>query len=130
MTKEKLKQNYEKAANDYLKAFCRKHDYDYDPYAWVAGDAGGICEIADYYVDFQTIQTDIDLEADKPEFEAWYDYTVRVRQLGDDKTPNFRSWIKGCPRMSEDQLIRMETMQRKFIDAIQEWSDSEHKNNE
>jgi len=33
----------------------------------------------------------------------WYDYCLDAHDLGLD-TPNFTSWHKGCPRLTEEQI--------------------------
>ena len=50
-----LKENYEKACNEYLKAFCSTYELQYEEDAWVAGDVGTIALIGDYYIDFQNM---------------------------------------------------------------------------
>ena len=125
MTKEKLKQNFEKAANDYLKAFCKKHEYDYDPLDWVGGEAGTIVCVADYYVDMQTIRDDIDMDAQEKEFLAWYDYCIEVHQF--DAYPlNFRSWLRGCPRRSQEEIEHLKGLQAR-IDELREQLEREVK---
>lgn len=58
----RLKRAFETACNAYLQAFCEKHDYDYEDAAnsWVGGEVGGITKVSDYFIDLQTIRTDID----------------------------------------------------------------------
>jgi hypothetical protein len=116
MNKEKLKQNYKAACNAYLKAFCDKHDYEYDIEAWAGGDPGGIALIADYYVVMASITVDFDTVAPEEEFIRWYDYCLRAGTLN-LTTPNFRSWLKGCPVRSDEELAEIENGHRK-IDAL------------
>lgn len=122
---ENLKQAYEKAVNNYLKAFCEKHEYDYEEAAasWVGNNVGECVFIADYYVDFATIKTDIDNNAPIGEFVAWYDYTLRIGMIdccvpkSDITIPNFEHWLMGCPRWTEEQFIKAENAQRKVDEA-------------
>jgi hypothetical protein len=125
----KLKQNYENACNAYLRAFCKKHGFDYEPDAWVAGEAGTVACVADYYVDMQTIIVDIDGNAPESEFAEWYDYCVRAGSLG-CATPNFKSWLKVCPIRSESELkqledmkIKIEKIKEEFEDLIKEYNE-------
>lgn len=112
----KLKSDYEKACNAYLQAFCEKHGYDYKDAArsWVGGDVGGIAECADYIVRMEDIITDIDRDVPEDEFVKYYDYCLRVGSIacGKISTPNYSSWLSGCPRMSEEQITRLEELQR------------------
>lgn len=102
-----IKQAFETACNAYLKAFCEKHGYDYESCVWI--DMGNIVDIADYCVDLNTIRIDIDKEAPEKEFVKWYDYTLRLGMVDHEiSTPNFESWLKGCPRRSEEEILELE----------------------
>jgi len=115
-----LKQSYESACNAYLKAFCLKHDFDYEPDCWVGKYVGTICQIADYFVDMTTIRTDIDMDAKEDEFIKWYDYSLRVGTLGCTGIPNFENWLRRCPIRSEDEILAMEATRRKIEELEKE----------
>lgn len=38
----------------------------------------------------------------------WYDYTERLLSLGHLPLPNLSSWCAGCPRLSEEEISKME----------------------
>lgn len=111
-----LRENYDKACYAYLMAFCEKHGFDYADAAqsWVGGDVGGITLCADYYVSMSDILTDIDLDAPEDEYVKYYDYCLRVRSIADGelKTPNYQNWLRGCPRIDEEQIARLEELQQ------------------
>jgi hypothetical protein len=118
MNLSKLKSSYEKACNEYLKSFCKKNGYDYDPYCWVGNDVGGIAAISDScFVDMQTVRTDIDMDAPEGEFLKWYDYCLELRLLGVESMPNFRNWLKGCPRKSESEMEELRQAHQRVEDA-------------
>lgn len=94
-----LKQNYENACNAYLKAFCDKHGFDYDPTAWVGNDVGSWVDIADYCIDINIIRLDIDRNAPEDEFVKWYDYYLRLGMLKANPI-NYDNWLKGCPPLA------------------------------
>lgn len=104
-----LKENYEKACNDYLKAFCEKHGFDYEnaKESWVAGIVGGTCMCGDYFVQMEDLIIDVENGTKEDEFFKWYDYFCECSELGIFR-PNYGSWLKGCPRLSGQQksLIR------------------------
>ena len=104
MDKNLLKQQYIDACNAYLEAFCEKHGFDYDESAnsWVAGYVGDACMIGDYFVSFEEIRTDIDMDASKDEYWSYYDYSLEAHELGFN-CPNYANWLRGCPRLSEGQ---------------------------
>lgn len=119
MSREELRLNYNAACNAYLAAFCEKHGYDYDPDAWTGNDPGGIAEVGDLFVSMADILTDIDMDAPEEEYAKYYDYCLRVGSVanGELQTPNYDSWLRGCPRMDEEQIARLEELQRDIRDA-------------
>ena len=130
MEREQLKQNFEKVANEYLRLFCRKHDLDYKTAYWIADDVGSVCCINEYYfVDFAIIKTDIDYNADKEAFFEWYDYTTRLTALGTLTTPNYRSWLLGCPRKSETEIQRLEALYNELQKSLNEQECENYINN-
>lgn len=107
--KANLKQTsllYRQACNQYLALFCDKHGYDLSDAEWVGGEPGDIATIGDYYVGMRTIIDDLEMDAPEEEFIRWYDYCLEADSLGLD-SPNYRSWLKGCPRIPEDRLQRL-----------------------
>ena len=100
----KLKENYNNACNAYLKAFCDKHDFDYDDAkkSWVSNQPGTICMCGDYYVQLEDMMTDIDNNAPEEEYIKYYDYTLECCEYG-IPSPNYKSWLCGCPILSDEQ---------------------------
>ena len=115
--KYSLKQQYWNACDAYVFAFCEKHGYNFDDARWVSDRAGGIAEVCDYFVDMATIMDDIDLDVPEEEFVRWYDYTLELRSIGVQTLPNFRSWVKGCPRMSEQDIAELRALHQNVINA-------------
>lgn len=118
-----LKQAYEQAVNNYLMAFCHKHEFDYTDAknSWVGNDVGGIVCVADYYVNLDTIRTDIDRDAPVDEFVKWYDYTLRIGMIDiNAPMPNYDSWLMGCPRLSDEQISKWEELHRKTEESKEE----------
>lgn len=89
-------------------------EWGYDPAAWVGNDPGGIAEVGDLFVSMADMLTDIDRDAPEEEYIKYYDYCLRVGSIanGELETPNYDSWLRGCPRMDEEQLRRLEELQR------------------
>lgn len=114
----KLKENYEKACNDYLKAFCEKHDFDYEDAktSWVAGIVGTTCMCGDYFVQLEDLILDVENEAEESEFFKWYDYSCECSELG-IFSPNYGSWLKGCPRLSPIQKISIRAAKNRVKEA-------------
>lgn len=96
-----LKSDYINACNAYLKAFCEMYGFYYDPDFWV--EVGTIIEVGDYYVNMDTIRVAVDKGVSREEFVKWYDYCMDCGSL-DIPSPNFDSWLRGCPRMSDEEI--------------------------
>ena len=116
--KELVKRKYEDACNDYLKLFCEKHGFDYDDAvnSWVAGESGGVCALGDYFVSFENMKTDIDNDAPKDEYWLYYDYSLEAHELGFN-CPNYKSWLRGCPRLSEGQRKSIREAKNRVYEA-------------
>lgn len=108
-----LKQNYDKSCTAYLTAFCIKHDFNLCDCSWVGDDVGTVCSIGDYFVDMVTIRVDIDRDAPIDEWIKWYDYSLRLGML-DAVSPNYDSWLRGCPIKSEEEIQAMEALRDKI----------------
>lgn len=114
-----MKQNYEKDCNDYLRAFCEKHDFDFEDASWVGDDVGGIADCSSYTFSMATIRTDIDEDAPEEELLKHYDYCLNAMEFK-LSVPNFHSWIHGCPRTSDEWFDKMRKMKEDFENAIKE----------
>ena len=94
---------YEEGCNKLMERCANKLGVDMSDCFWVADNIGDICAIGDFY--FSTDSMKIFLEANLTidEMLEWYDYTIESEELHLN-TPNLRSWVKGCPRASKEQL--------------------------
>ena len=121
MSKEKAREYFVKGCNEYLRLFCEKHDYDYEEAkeSWVANCVGDITCVGDIFVGMQTIITDIEMDAPEEEFIKWYDYNLVAHEFG-FTTPNFESWLKGCPRVSEETFKKLQGLKNDLDNAVLE----------
>ncbi len=121
MSKEKAREYFVKGCNEYLRLFCEKHDFDYEEAkeSWVANCVGDVTCVGDIFVGMQTIITDIEMDAHKEEFIKWYDYNLVAHEFGFN-TPNFESWLRGCPRVSEETFKKLQGLKNDLDDAILE----------
>lgn len=121
MSKEKAREYFIKGCNEYLRLFCEKHDYDYEEAknSWVANCVGDVTCVGDIFVGMQTIITDIEMDAPEEEFIKWYDYNLVAHEFG-FTTPNFESWLKGCPRVSEETFKKLQALKNDLDDTIKE----------
>ena len=121
MSKEKAREYFVKGCNEYLRLFCEKHDFDYEEAkeSWVANCVGDITCVGDIFVGMQTIIADIEMDAPEEEFVKWYDYNLVAHEFGFN-TPNFESWLRGCPRVSEDTFKKLQGLKNDLDNAILE----------
>lgn len=121
MSKAKAREYFVKGCNEYLRLFCEKHDFDYEEAkeSWVANCVGDVTCVGDIFVGMQTIITDIEMDAPEEEFIKWYDYNLVAHEFG-FTTPNFESWLRGCPRVSEDTFKKLQGLKNDLDDAVLE----------
>lgn len=120
--KNKAKLLYEEGCNLYLHLFCKKHGFyakHSDTY-WAADDIGGVAFIGDYTVSMDVMRYDIDNDIPEDQWLRWCDYTLECTMLG-LTSPNYKSWLNGCPTFSREQLDEVKNNLRKNI------TDARHK---
>lgn len=118
----KLRENYNNACNAYLKAFCDKHGFDYNDAkeSWIAGYVGDVCLCGDFYISLEDMITDIENDAPEDEYIKYYDYTMECHEYG-ISCPNYISWLKGCPRLSEEQRKSLREAKNRVYKAKKEF---------
>lgn len=118
--KNKLKEDYERACNAYLNAFCSKHGFQHEMGAeWVNKEIGGVACCGDCYFDMATIRADIDSDASEYEIFRWYDYTLDASEFN-LPVPNYRHWLMGCPRTAKEWFDNMRTKREELDNLIKE----------
>lgn len=86
---EKLKRDYEKACNQYMKLFCEKQDMYFD--GFVNDDIGGIALCSDFFFNFQDIVWDVNAKIPKGVIIEWYD----AQMENPERAINYYSYTKG-----------------------------------
>jgi hypothetical protein len=87
-----VKEEYQKACNEYVALFEKKHGYQFT--GWVADHVGGIAEfIEQYFFSMGDITYDIDNKLKKNVIFKWQDYAV---EKGMDNKPyvNLQNYSK------------------------------------
>lgn len=125
--KSKLWLNWKSSCDKYLKAFCDKHGYDFEDASqnWVAGFIGIVTLCGDEYVSMEDIIIDIEKEAPEEEFLKWYWYCLDAHDAG-VSTPNYISWLNGCPRLSKEEL-KLHKKKKGNLDRIKRNSPDDQK---
>jgi len=124
MTKQELKKRFDELVDEYTRQFCEKMYEDsncYDPETWVGMEKGGIVDICDQFWGFDVIRGTVDEDYNPDEVFAWYDYCLRLGQIDQTITvPNLYSWMKGCPRYSEEQISNLENQIKSIRKSIED----------
>ena len=116
---------YEDAINEIIKAFKEKQGLDtYEGY-WIGNQIGEVYDFGDTMTsDFRDILTDLKEDAPKDEIFKWRDYMMRIWSINNMaggvllKENNYRSWLKGCPRLTEEELNAVEDKWKTLVDEI------------
>lgn len=119
---ELLNKKYNDVCEEYLMAFCDNYNRVYEHDSWVAGDAGTIACVSDYFFDFiDVIKYSVDNNlTDWDELIKWYDYTLFANEYN-QTIPNFTAWHKGCPRLTNEEQERLIKLKKDFEDTIEEY---------
>jgi len=85
--KEKLKNDYKNACNNYIEEFERIYEFDFE--GWI-GDIGKIALFGDYAIDFSNIVYMIDNDVSVYTFLNWYWFCAEYEQC----KINLKSYVK------------------------------------
>ena len=86
----------------------------------MANDVGETCLVGDMYASFNDIKTDIDMDATKDEYWSYYDYSLESHELGFN-CPNYANWLRGYPRLSEEQRKSLREAKNRVYKAKKEF---------
>ena len=116
---------YENAVNAIITAFKEKQGLGtYEGY-WIGNQIGEVYDFGDTMTfDFRDILTDLKEDAPKDEIFKWRDYMMRIWSINNMaggillKENNYRSWLNGCPRLTEEELNTVENKWKTLVDEI------------
>ena len=116
---ERLKLRYEFIVADYVEAFTKKHNWDFN--GWIGNDIGGVAEFADYFFNFDVIRYDIDNNIRKSTILKWYDADLEHNQdRSEPQHINYSSYCKGLRHKDLNKKRRMTKEQKEELDKLQE----------
>lgn len=116
--------NYENAVNAIITAFKEKQDLDTYGGYWIGNQIGEVYDFGDMTFDFRDILIDLKEDAPKGEIFKWGEYMTRIWSINNMagsillKDNNYRSWLKGCPRLTEEELDTVEDKWKTLVDEI------------
>lgn len=114
--KELLKENYEKACNDYVQALLSLWDLD-DFYGyWIGEEAGGVYDYGDgiFTIGMQDIVYCVENGVTEKEYEELLEYCCKCAEYNLPKM-NLNAWHKGAPRYD---FIKLDALKKDLNQAI------------
>lgn len=131
-----LIKNYEDAVSAIIEEFKKKQGIDSNEGYWIGNQIGEVYDFGDTMTfDFHDILTDIKSNAQKEEIFKWRNYTLRIWSINNMaggillQEMNYRSWLKGCPRLTEEELNAVENKWKNLVDEIAALGKSKMENN-
>lgn len=113
-----LKEAYNSVVQNYVLAFCDKHELDINDGYWIGDEIGGIYEIADYFFGFKDIKFDIDERVDERFIWDWYDYSLKVAEISDGAvTCAYEDWLKGKRPFTKNDIEKIELAKQHVEEA-------------
>ena len=86
-----LKKAYEEAVEDYVRVFMKKQNINCN--GWINDEIGGIITCSDYFINFDDIKADIDLDAPVGLYFGYYDDAYEAA-MNKKSFPNYKNYIK------------------------------------
>jgi hypothetical protein len=119
--KRMLKEQYEKACNGYLVELLRMWELDSYYGYWIGDEVGGVYDYADgsFDIGMDDIIYCVEHDVTEKQYMEWQDYNSEACEFGFD-TPNLKSWMRGCPRVSHEVFERLRKLKAELNDAIKE----------
>jgi hypothetical protein len=112
---KQLKENYEKACNDYVAALLTLWDMNDNYGYWIGEDVGGVYDIDGWItINMQEIIYCVENNVTSEEVSEWQDYGVKCAKY---HLPilNLNAWHKGAPR---HDFTKLDALKKDLDDAI------------
>ena len=101
---KQLKENYEKACNNYVAALLNLWGIDSKSTYWIGGEVGGVCDVDGWItISMQDIVYCVDNNVTSKEVDEWQEYYVKCIKYN-IPTMNLNAWHKGAPRYDFTKL--------------------------
>ena len=116
-------ERWNELCNEYLKEFCDKHEWQYEPDMWVAGNIGTIVMIGDMFVSMNNIRYDIDNNVPTDDFAKWYWKSIEISELtdGSENYMNYENYCKEAPDYwTEERIQKIRASKKRVEEAKNE----------
>ncbi len=112
---------FDKAVQGYVKALLELYDWDAFYGYWVGGDTTDVYAYGDaYFISLPDLIYIVDNDVPLAVYEEWEEYCLWASEFG-LTTPNFPSWVRGCPRVSEEERDRLTQMKAQLEEEIRNY---------
>lgn len=120
--KELLKENYEKACNAYVLALLNMWGLDAHYGYFVGDEVGGVYDYGDgmFTIGMDEIIYCVVNNISKETFYEFQEYNIEAHSLGFDYI-NLKSWCKGCPRLSKEQIKELRDKRKELDDLCEQY---------
>jgi len=117
-----LKENYEKACNDYVQALLSLWDLDGFYGYWIGEEAGGVYDYGDgiFTIGMQDIVYCVENGVTEKEYEELLEYCCKCAEYN-LPTMNLNAWHKGAPRYD---FTKLDSLKKDLDDAIEEYKNN------
>lgn len=118
-----LKEKYEAICNEYYRAFCEKHSFNYLVEEWLNDEPGILAEIDNRMITFSEIKYDIDNSISKELFMDWLLLSETIVSLDLPKSISFKSFCEGKPiPYSKEELAKARKAHEALTNAKLEYN--------
>lgn len=115
-----IKNKYETACNEYLKALFVQWQLEDCSYFWVSDYIGGVCCIdEDLFIGIEDIRYCVDNGIDYDTYQNYVEYTTKCHEYGFD-TLNLKSFVKGAPRISAESFEKLDSLKKSLEELVEE----------
>lgn len=130
-----LIKNYENAVNAIIEEFKKKQEIETTDGSWIGNQIGEVYDFGDTMTfDFRDVLIDLKENAPKEEIFKWRNYMLRIWSINNLaggvllQEFNYRSWLKGCPRLTTEELDTIENKWKNLVDEIAQLGKSKMEN--
>ena len=119
--KQLLKENYEKACNDYVRALLTLWDLDGFYGYWIGDDVGGVYDYeGGFSISMEDIIYCVENEVTEHEYEEMLEYCCKCSEYN-LPIMNLNAWHKGAPR---HDFTKLDALKKDLNDAIEDYKNN------
>lgn len=115
--KQLLREQFQKTANEYLTILLQMFEWDSYYGYWSDGAGSLYCYAEDHVLTYDQIRFIVENDVDYSVYLSWHDYCSWCRCF-DFEQPNLPSWVKGCPRLTKEQMNHLDKLRKDFEDTV------------